>query len=146
MLPKKIIIHHSATKDSGTVSWQAIRRFHIEDCAWPEIGYHYGIEMVQDQPWAKPHAEIMLGRFANEPGAHTKGQNHESIGICCVGDFDKEEPPQEVWEACLSLVRYLMVLYGLLKDDVYGHRDFAVKTCPGKRFDMDKFRADLNMA
>ncbi len=143
MNPKNIIIHHSATKDSGTVSWQAIRRFHVEECAWDDIGYHFGIEMVQDQSWATPHAEILIGRLPNENGAHTTGRNQDSLGICCVGDFDNAEPPVEVWEACKKLVRWLMAEFKIEKANVFGHRNFAHKTCPGKNWDMQKFVEEL---
>jgi len=143
MTPQFIIIHHSATKDSGTVSWQAIRRFHIDECVWGDIGYHFGIEMVLDVPWAKPHAEIMFGRMPFENGAHTTGMKQKALGICCVGNFDAEDPPPEVWEACLKLVRWLMGVYGITEENVRGHRDFAHKTCPGSKWDMDKFRSEL---
>ena len=41
-----IMIHHSATEDSQTLSWQAIRRFHMTDPEhlWADIGYHAGVE------------------------------------------------------------------------------------------------------
>ena len=143
MTPENIIIHHSSTKDSGTVSWQAIRRFHMTDCAWEAIGYHFGIESIQDMPWAMPHYEILFGRLPDQPGAHTKGRNHDSLGICCVGNFDSVSPLQEQWDLCLGLVRWLMAVYGIPRERVYGHRDFANKTCPGTYWDMEKFRNEL---
>jgi hypothetical protein len=53
--PNKIILHHSATADGPTVSWGAIRRFHVVECAWGAIGYHYGIELVGD------YYEVLIG-------------------------------------------------------------------------------------
>lgn len=143
MIPDNIIIHHSATKDSGTVSWQAIRRFHVEDCAWGEIGYHFGIEAVQDQSWSAPVFEVLFGRMPDQPGAHTKGRNHDSLGICCVGNFDADYPPEAQWDLALRLTRWLMSIYGIPRDRIFGHRHFANKTCPGKLWDMDKFRSEL---
>jgi hypothetical protein len=140
---KKIILHHSLTKDSGTVSWQAIRRYHTIDLAWREIGYHFGVEWVQDQWWANPHVEILFGRMPGTPGAHTVGHNLDSIGICAVGNFDTVSPPQEIWDTTLALVRWLMEVYNLERTDVYGHRDFANKTCPGLKWDMERFREAL---
>ncbi len=40
MKPEHIIIHCSGTEDSETVSWSAIRRYHIYDNGWANIGYH----------------------------------------------------------------------------------------------------------
>lgn len=37
--PDGFLIHHSGTRDSGTVSWSAIRSFHLYDRGWADIGY-----------------------------------------------------------------------------------------------------------
>lgn len=143
MKPEKIIIHHSATKDSGTVSWNAIRRFHVVECAWGDIGYHFGIELVPDSGDPQGSYEIMLGRMLDVPGAHTKGENGRSIGICFVGDFDAEHVPERQWDKGVELAKWLLREYRLTAADVHGHREFANKTCPGKLFDLEKFKAEL---
>jgi N-acetylmuramoyl-L-alanine amidase len=135
--PTCIIIHHSLTKDSETVSWGAIRDYHLSK-GWREIGYHFGIEMVGDS------YEIFLGRFASEDGAHTLGMNQKSIGVCCIGNFDLAPPPKELLEKLKKLVRWLMMVYDIPRETVLGHTDFAsYKSCPGIMFDMEKFRVSL---
>lgn len=130
-LINEIIIHHSATKDSGTVSWGAIRRFHINECKWGDIGYNFGIELVQDV--VASQYEILIGRSLIIPGAHTTGHNANSIGICMVGDFDAVSPPKEQLEKLKFLIKELKALFPLISKISF-HRDYATKTCPGKLF------------
>jgi hypothetical protein len=135
-----IIIHNSATADSKTVSWGAIRRYHVQTNGWRGIGYHYGIEDVDGGQ------EILLGRFEHEDGAHCpqSGMNRVGIGICCVGNFDFGPPHPDQWAKCLDLVRHLMRRLNIPKERVQGHNEYNPgKSCPGKQFDMSKFRAEL---
>jgi hypothetical protein len=139
MIPKNIIIHHSLTKDSKTVSWNNIRDYHIS-LGWRTIGYHYGIELVND------NYEILVGRMMNEKGAHCIQQkmNSNSIGICCIGNFDDDLVPTRQWLLCLTLVRSLVDVLRMPVDQIYGHREFAnYKSCPGKNWSMNKFRSEL---
>lgn len=136
----KIILHHSLTKDSETVSWGAIRRYHVQERGWRDIGYHFGIELVGD------FYEIFVGRSIKTPGAHTKGQNLTSIGICFVGNFDIIAPPLPQVERGIYLVKSLLEEFNLGPLDVYGHRNFASKSCPGTQFDMNKFHNLLRVS
>ncbi|MFC1511631.1 peptidoglycan recognition family protein [Candidatus Latescibacterota bacterium] len=142
MTPQKIILHHSLTKDGRTVSWGAIRRYHTETLGWTDIGYQWGLELIND------HYEILFGRMSNDGslsvGAHTLGQNDRSIGVLFVGNFDLHEVPPEQWLLGIKLVRWLMVTYHIPAREIYGHRDFAgYKSCPGKKFDVDMFRLNI---
>ena len=137
--PDYIILHHSLTKDSKTVSWQAIRKYHLS-LRWRDIGYHYGVEMVNDK------YEILMGRFEGTNGAHTKEQNKnwDSISICCIGNFDDEEPNMVQWNVTIDLVENICLRYRIPVENVKGHREYApYKTCPGKQFDIDLFRDQL---
>ena len=140
MIPKKIILHHSATKDSGMVSWNAIRRYHIHECRWGNIGYHWGIEYIEDKGDPQGSYEILLGRTPDESGAHTKGENHDSIGICFVGNFDLIIPPPGMIFQGVKLVQWLCRQFNIPVAEIHGHREYANKTCPGALFDVDLFK------
>lgn len=163
MKPDAIILHHSATADGQSVSWGAIRKFHTswridgriinasdgEKLSeqgqpvvkpWRDIGYHFGIEQVGE------HFEILVGRMADESGAHCveSRMNRRALGICFVGNFDQVEVPKAQWDLGLRLVRCQMHIYKIPPAMVFGHREFAhYKTCPGHLFDLDRFRKAL---
>jgi len=113
MEPKRIILHHSLTRDSQTVSWDAIRRYHVFNNGWAAIGYHWGIELIGST------YETMIGRVSDRQGAHAYGQNGDSIGICFVGNYDLKSPTSEMLDQGLLLVRWLMRIYDIKKTDVY---------------------------
>jgi hypothetical protein len=140
MNPTHIVIHNSATKDSGTVSWGAIRRYHTDVKGWTDIGYHFGIEQVGFE------FEALVGRMPDKQGAHclARGMNSHAIGVCCVGDFDRYPVPNEQFALCLEITRYLMRTYNIPAGNVIGHREVEPKkNCPGLLFDMDLFRSSL---
>lgn len=125
----KIIIHHSLTKDSKTKSWDAIRDYHVNHQGWNDIGYHYGIELVGNE------YKIFKGRDESKGGAHTKGQNMKSIGICCVGNYDIETPPEGMLYKLIELIDDISTRHGKLP--IFSHNTFAsYKSCPGKKFPM----------
>jgi N-acetylmuramoyl-L-alanine amidase len=140
MTPQHIIIHHSLTKDSGTVSWKAIRMHHMAELGWKAIGYHYGIERINGD------YEILKGRMDNETGAHCRqeGMNKKSLGICCVGNFDLHAPDMVIKYKLITLVRSLMKIYSIPIENVSPHSKYATyKTCPGSKFDFPKFLKGL---
>lgn len=140
LLPNKIILHCSATADTDSKSWEAIRRYHVEDKGWDDIGYHYGIENVG--------GDIMV--FRGRPwwikGAHcvAEGRNHDSLGLCVVGKYDDEPPAAEIYIATIDVLKILCAVFSIDPDQVYGHGEFEpLKTCPGRMWNMDDIRANL---
>ena len=105
---------------------------------WDDIGYHYLIEKLRDQ------TEIVIGRMCDVTGAHCRGYNQDTIGICFVGNFDLKEPSRESWEQGIKLVKFLQKQYNIEARDVIGHTELNLdKSCPGKMFDLDKFRKEI---
>jgi len=144
MIPKRIVLHNSDTKDSGSVSWGAIRWWHTDGKHhWPDIGYHFGIEEIEDAA-KRAYIEVLLGRLPNVQGAHTKGHNFDTLGICFVGSFEQEPPPPVNLAKGLDLVEWLCRVHDIHPSNVFGHRELAsYKTCPGSQFDLDAFRFEL---
>lgn len=155
MSPSYIIIHHSLTDDNKHVSWGAIRKYHkglVEGSPYKmnDIGYHFGLELVDDQ------IEVLLGRLPYSIGAHTKelSMNTKSIGVCCIGNFDKYEPSSRMVDKLVWLLNYLRHEFAIPVNQILGHREVGMmagfdwtkgqyKTCPGKLFDMDMIRMKL---
>jgi N-acetyl-anhydromuramyl-L-alanine amidase AmpD len=140
MIPKYIVIHHSWSDDRGTLDWPAIRRYHIEENGWHDIGYHYGIEKV-NQDWA-----IITGRMESTQGAHCVdgGMNRQSIGICVIGNFDSEQLNQEAFLILVTLCVGLCKRYDIPAENIVPHNKYATyKTCPGKKFPMGELVAQV---
>lgn len=163
MTPDAIIIHHSLSRDGRTNDWDAIRRFHTSwrvggdivtpekaqeliaqgrrvEAPWKDIGYHYGIELVENGYM------VCTGRAENTPGAHCTqaNMNNHSLGVCFVGNFDLTPVPVAQWDMGAELVARLCTRYSIETVRVFGHRDFATyKSCPGNYFVMEQFRADV---
>ena len=134
-----IILHHSLTKDGITVSWPAIRKYHVEQRGWRDIGYHFGVEMVTK----RGAYEILVGRTLDKSGAHTKGMNTKAIGICCVGNYDLVKPEQAMLDKLVYLLKWLRKEYKIPAKNIKGHSDYASKSCPGELFKLDHVRSLL---
>lgn len=117
---KRMIVHHSASRLETTVD--DIRDWHVNGNGWADIGYHYVITM---------DGEIHQGRPLPMMGAHARGCNRDSIGVCLVGD---NLDPQNKWlpEQVDSLHRIWgcaeLMFPGI---ELYGHRDVGNTQCPG---------------
>jgi hypothetical protein len=126
--PKGIYIHHSATRDTDSVSYDAIKRYHTETMNWDDIGYDYLIEYVQGVPM------VFTGRGLQYMGAHTRGYN-DHIGICVVGNYDEKHLEEDKAAVLIRLLASLLILYPNLNVvDIDYHRQVANKTCPGLDF------------
>ncbi len=120
----KIIVHCSATREGVDYSVETIRSWH-KMRGWSDIGYHYLVHL---------DGSISYGRDINKIGAHVKGHNTGSIGICYVGGVEtdgktpKDTRTPEQKESLLDLIKTLKRLNS--NAVVYGHRDFSSKACP----------------
>lgn len=127
-----IIVHCSATKPSQDIGTAEIRKFHVEKNGWEDIGYHFVI---------RRNGQIENGRTVEKIGAHCKGHNADSIGICLVGGIDKNGKPennftQNQFNSLRSLTAKLQAQFPDIQS-IHGHNEFASKACPC--FDVKKF-------
>lgn len=124
-----IVWHHSATRDGVTNDWAGIRRYHMEEKGWANIGYHAGIERVNGV------VQWHWGRPLHQEGGHCVGWNKIALGVCVVGNFDLAAPDAEIIRSCVDLGRALMAAFpAITPERNFYHRQFSTKTCPGSKF------------
>lgn len=120
----KIIVHCTATPEGRDVTVREVTRWHRAR-GFRTIGYHYlvGLDGV-----------VYAGRPLEEVGAHCKGENAHSIGICYVGGLERDSlrPKDTRTPAQKRALRALVAdLRGRFPGaTVHGHREFAPKACP----------------
>lgn len=135
--PEVIIIHHSATKDGTAKDFNAIKNYHMNTLGWRDIGYNWIVEKVNGV------ATVIQGRVENISGAHTKGMNAKSIGICVVGNYDKDNLPSDLYAELVELITDIRSRYGNLP--LKKHSDYANKTCPGLNFPFEQLVKDTTL-
>jgi len=127
---EKIILHCAATPEGRDVKMETIKSWHVKGNGWSDIGYHFVIEL---------DGAVKNGRPLHRSGAHTKGHNATSIGICYVGGIDKDKKPKDTRteaqrKAMDQLVDDLKMEHPTAT--IHGHNEFAAKACPS--FDVSK--------
>lgn len=113
-----IVIHCSASPNGAQHDVRDIDRWHRER-GWSGVGYHYVIPCTGD---------VQHGRSIHQAGAHAKGHNANSIGICLIGT---DQFAHAQWDALAATVQTLTHVYSGVS--IVGHRDLpnVAKTCPG---------------
>ncbi len=124
--PKEIIVHHTADVFNG-LQFKKVDNYH-KSIDFPIsslgyfCGYHYFIER---------NGELRQARRDNDEGAHTKGRNFVSIGICLAGNFNLEFPTKEQEEALGNLCADLMDKYKIPISEIVPHRKYRLTDCFG---------------
>lgn len=143
-----ITIHCSLTKPSMNIGANEIRKWHVEDNEWADIGYHWVI---------RRSGVIQKGREMKYVGAHTYGHNTykrgNNIGICLVGGLAEDSEGYAHTEDNFTAAQYIALGY-LIKHviekkqgkqlPVFGHNDWSghkSRGCPC--FDVEMFTARL---
>ena len=136
-----LVIHCAASKPSMDIGVTEIRQWHIKK-GFIDVGYHYVI---------RRNGVIEKGRPETRPGAHVRGINEVSIGICIVGGINEKGVAEnnftpKQWISLQELVVELKMRYP--QAGVIGHRDVpgVAKDCPSfdvlawyeKEFDDDQ--------
>ena len=125
----KIIVHCSATQEGKDLDAAEINKWHLKR-GWDGIGYHYVVLL---------DGVIEYGRSIYKQGAHVKGENEGSIGICYIGGveskrgsngkwIDKDTRTPEQKESLLLLLKTLKKMHP--EATIHGHNEFAAKSCP----------------
>ncbi len=139
---QKLVVHHSAS-NSVTTKKADIERWHIQR-GFSQIGYHKIIE---------GKGNIVNGRPETTQGAHAKGANQASLGVCVIGNFEKDVPTSNQVEALISVLTDWCKKHKLDTTSIYGHYNVpggSTKTsCPGKnlinRLPIVKQKVALNL-
>lgn len=127
-----IFVHCSATRpdwmEGKPLSEKVaeITRWH-KDRGWSAIGYHYIIDR---------DGEVAIGRPETVEGAHAKGHNKGSIGICLIGGHGSSENDPFEKNFTIKQMTKLLQLIDEIKSradiaQIRGHNEVAAKACPG---------------
>jgi N-acetylmuramoyl-L-alanine amidase len=134
---KWIIIHQSASNNSAHDNIETIRQWHVSERKFKDVGYHYFI---------RKDGTLEKGRLEDKEGAHAKGHNRGTIGICLSGLFHKTDPKLQPTPEQLNALEVLLIdlcsRHELTRQDILGHADVGATDCPG--FDLDKWLRGLS--
>jgi len=108
-----LVVHCSATEYGAEFLAQDIDEWHRVDNGWSGCGYHYVITA---------HGTIQKCRNDECEGAHAKGFNEHSLGICLIGGMRNGVATNDGY----SKEQYV-ALYNLLKKLLAHHPDSQIK-------------------
>lgn len=113
-----IVVHCSATGPDADIGVEDITRWHLQR-GFDTVGYHYVIRRNGTQE---------RGRRESAIGAHVRGHNINSVGVCLAGGVDAQGKPENNFTAAQfatlqDLLDELASRYPGAR--ILGHRDLS---------------------
>lgn len=113
-----IVIHCSATKETSDFSLADLKRSHLAR-GWSDVGYHFYI--TKD-------GVVHRGRPIDRMGAHVRGFNRNTVGVCYEGGLDangkaKDTRTMAQQSSMLTLLKSLTQVFPI--EYIKGHRDYS---------------------
>ncbi|MDM3870446.1 peptidoglycan recognition family protein [Porticoccus sp. W117] len=142
-----IVIHHSAG-NYGTIEFlQDVHRQRQAGDPIDAIPYHYvigngnGLDMGEVASDWRQENHI----WGTHVSSNNRDRNFRGIGICLIGNYEKNTVPKAQYDALVTLTRELMAKYNIPPERVSGHgyTDGESTKCPGKNFPMASFMKDI---
>ncbi|KAL0867746.1 hypothetical protein ABMA27_008467 [Loxostege sticticalis] len=123
-----VVIHHTYipaacnTTEMCKSSMKSMQNYH-NSLGWGDIGYNFCIGS---------EAGVYEGRGWENKGIHAGRANGVSVGICLIGDWRTELPPQSQLEATKALIK-TGIKEGYIRPDykLVGHKQVMATECPG---------------
>ncbi len=136
---KYIVLHHSA---NTTGNYDQIDRDHRKVLGYDGCGYHF---VIGNGTGSEDGQIEVAQRWVNQKhGVHCRNAKNAEvdeygIGICLVGDLDKEPPTPRQVAAAKALIAYLSSRYGIARGHVETHAHLAATPtiCPGRHFPVE---------
>ncbi len=134
-----IVVHNSGTRQGNA---KAFDYYHLRVRKMPNgLAYHF----VIGNGTSSGDGEVEIGnrwhRQINGGHVHSDYLNNIALGICLVGDFNRDKPTKKQLEALEELIRYLRLRVGKIDDKfaiVKAHREINPPRwptdCPGGKF------------
>lgn len=127
------ILHHDVWP-GGTM--EKIHVDHLVNRKYRGTGYHGRFPADGGIELGRPHGTI---------GGHCKQEkmNYKSTGWVFEGNLDVTEMTDQQFEDSTKFFAEYIKLSDITIDQMFGHGDFADKSCPGKNFPMKRFKARI---
>lgn len=136
---KYIIVHHAGGTDSAPMADSSNytlamcnadhkERFNMLSSLGHYCGYTYFIDKA---------GVVTQTRQDGEEGAHAKGYNRNSIGICLAGNFDAFLPTKAQIDSLTKLMKEKVEKFQIDPANIIPHRKVANKSCYGKKLPDD---------
>lgn len=134
------MLHHSAVSyERNPDQFEANNNYHKSQWNFKSsldyyLGYNYEISKSGKLRQARQDGETTAAcyqRYMNDG---------RCIHICIDGHFDNEKPMPEQMNALKNILETKIKEYGVKRENIVFHRDYAPKTCPGMNIDLKIIR------
>lgn len=124
----RLTVHHTAVASSDIRTeadairmLNSVRNSHLKR-GWADIGYHYIID---------PQGRVWEGRPISWQGAHVEDTNEHNLGICVLGNFDRQTPTPQALASLDAFIVDSSRRFRVPLNRIYTHRELRATECPG---------------